>query len=399
MIVDGEVNGSMSNYFQNKATEIKNHINAQDEDYILKTDTDELVDFFIQHYILPEIEIDSTQENMYEKASKSTIHHNSQIIYTVGIPIILKEDIEKTISHRADTYLTRLSFKLRDNYLTTNIIVSINAVNADGQVTTALDQLKQTINYKNNTVEGGSRNLRAEIKRHIETLKDKYKKVNELTKSIGQNIPIRLRIKQNNSLPIDLKVKKKIKIIKPEPKSTSEPYLESDVIDSVIDLIRNQGKQFEISRNTYSKFSEPELRDVILGMLNAIFEGEATGESFVGEGKTDILLKLDIEGGLLSAECKYWSGEQGYQKGIDQHFGYLTWSQDYAIQITFSKNAGLSDVISNAKKATQEHSTYRDNSLREVDRQYFITNHHFPDDSKKQVEIHHLLFDLHPKKV
>lgn len=398
MIVYGEANGNMSTYFQNKAIEIKNTIDAQDEEYILKTNTDELADFFLQDYTLSEINVNSSEENMYEKTSKPTVDH-SQVIYTIGIPIVLNEDTEKTISHRADTYLSGFSFKLQDNYFTTEIKVSINNKNANRQTEIALDNIKKTIDYKNNSVRKGNQNFRTEIIDHIERVKENYKKINELTESIGENIPIRLRVKKNSLQPINLKIKKKIRIIKPEQESNLQPYLESDVINAVIDLIKNQGRQFEISRVTYSKLLEPDLRNIILGMLNAIFEGEATGESFVGEGKTDILLKLNIEGGILSAECKNWSGEIGYQKGIDQHFGYLTWSQDYMIQITFSKNAGFTDVINNAKKASKEHPTYIDGSLRDIDRQYFITKHSFPDDSKKHVEIHHLLFDLHSKKV
>ena len=87
---------------------------------------------------------------------------------------------------------------------------------------------------------------------------------------------------------------------------------------------------------------------------NSIFTGDATGESFVVNGKTDIRLKhSNIEGGILSAECKFWSGEKKYQETIDQHFNYLTWRQNYAIQITFSKKEGFTEVIKKARNASE----------------------------------------------
>ncbi|MCA2003655.1 MAG: hypothetical protein LDL06_02685, partial [Candidatus Nitrosotenuis sp.] len=210
-----------------------------------------------------------------------------------------------------------------------------------------------------------------------------------------ENLPIKLK-RKDNSPGIDLRIKKKIRVLLPKEKqSESQPYIEGDTLNAVIDLIRNQGRSFELTPKVFSTLEEEWLRDIILSMLNAVLEGGATGETFVKRGKTDIHLKLNVEGGILSAECKFWGGEKKYQETIDQHFGYLTWKQDYAIQITFSKNVDFSSVINNSIKATKEHPTYVEGSFRQVDKSYFITSHILLGDSEKRVEVHHFLFDLH----
>ena len=103
---------------------------------------------------------------------------------------------------------------------------------------------------------------------------------------------------------------------------------------------------------------------------------------------------MNIPGGILSAECKFWQGKKVYKETIDQHFGYLTWRQNHAIQITFSTNRGFSDVVEKAMKASKEHPNCITNSFKKIDDSYFITRNTLPSDSKKQVEVHHLLFDI-----
>ncbi len=184
----------------------------------------------------------------------------------------------------------------------------------------------------------------------------------------------------------------------PETRKEAEPYLEKDQVDAVIELLCSQGKEFEITPVVYSRMEEEQLRDLMLGMLNAVFQGDATGETFVKTGKTDIHLKLNMKGSILTAECKFWRGEKQYQETIDQHFGYVTWRQNFAIQITFSTNRGFTDVIEKAVEATMGHQTYVKDSYRKIDDSYFITQHTFPEDSRKRVEVHHLLFNLYYEK-
>src|SRR5260370_4966399 len=58
---------------------------------------------------------------------------------------------------------------------------------------------------------------------------------------------------------------------------------------------------------------EEDLRTHFLVQLNGVYEGQATGETFNFEGKTDILIRAD-GGNIFIAERKFWSGElTGYE--------------------------------------------------------------------------------------
>lgn len=392
--VEGDSRQRMSEYYRNAIINIQNSIDAQEEDFVLNRDIDELTEYFIQDYLLPTLQEDSSRQMIIEKMKSDGGASSSHVSFKVGIPLVLEEGIEKTVSHRASTYVGGLGFSLENGALTLTMQLPAPAANPERSVENELGQLRKTIEYKNNDVEHGNTNLRQTIKQYLQRRKNKLENENNVIKTITEKLPINL--KQKPDAPdIDLKVKQKIKILLPEKKESEEPYLASGALDAVISLIKKQGRSFEVTPKVFSTLDEESLRDIILSALNAVLEGDATGETFVKLGKTDICLKLKIKGGILSAECKFWAGEKLYIETIDQHFRYLTWQQSKAIQITFSKNQGFTDVIEKAKKATMEHPTFVTGSLKEIDEQYFVSEHTFPDDPKKKVEFHHLLFNLY----
>lgn len=241
----------------------------------------------------------------------------------------------------------------------------------------------------------GNERIRNSIKTYIENkqkvLKQEYKRLD----TIIEKVEIPLAVKKEERLPvIDFGVKEELKpLIKPEPKKRKEPILNKNSVVNLIHYIRNSCLSFEITPEVFSKHNEEELRNIILGHLNAIFGGEATGETFNKLGKTDISLRI-AEGNVLIIECKYWHGKKKYIDGISQLFRYLTWRQNYGILVTFARRRGFTEVIRKAKEATQEHGIFISISISERSTSEFVTEHRFPDDVEKKVEIHHLLFNL-----
>ena len=58
---------------------------------------------------------------------------------------------------------------------------------------------------------------------------------------------------------------------------------------------------------------EERLRDILLVSLNAFFEGESTGETLNGKGKTDILMRIG-DRNVMVGECKIWGGSAVFGK-------------------------------------------------------------------------------------
>jgi len=391
LFAHGDSEGSIDDYFRDSWRRVKEDINSSEESHILNTDTDELVNFYYEKYVLPTIEIDTSKQNKLEK--NDTIASGQNTV-TFGIPVILKQDLGIVISRTANPHLMMFHFVLQDGYLSSNIDPSGGQI-GKSHIENIEKHLKTVIQQKNATVNSQNPQFKKTIENYLKPLKEKIKAENAHLEQIASELPVELIKNDNAPPPVNIKIKQKIQIVKPEPQKKTDPSIQRKSVEAVLELINSQGRQFEITPKVFSELGEEELRDIILSMLNAVFQGSATGETFVKKGKTDIHLQMNIDGGILSAECKFWGGEKLYCETIDQHFGYLTWRQNYAIQITFSTKQGFSEVIGKAMDSAKSHSTYFGNSFREISETHFVTTNTFPEDSSKRVEIHHLLFNLY----
>ena len=386
---------TLREYFDQAIEKSKREINSMSDEYILGVDTDEITEYFVSKYELPTIDKDTSRE-MSWKRDKSTVREYERILpITIEYPIRLKNNLEIVIKKRASTFqMSEPNIDLHENSLRVSTDLPTNGTGQENRISSLIERLEKIITGKNNDVKNGNGRLSSEIRTYIEQKKETIKEEEELVEKIIKKVPIRLQKKTGNRIPVvDFKVKKTISPIMPEVRKKEELFLDVSQVDAVISYLVNACLSFETTPRVYSDLEEEDLRDILLGILNAIFEGDATGETFVKLGKTDIHLRIQ-KGSILVTECKFWDGEKKYHGAIDQLFSYLTWRQNYGIVITFSKRRNFSDVINNAKTAATNHKTYITDSLEVKNESYFITKHRFPDDPAKIIEICHLLFNL-----
>ncbi len=387
--VEGGSQDSLSTYYGYSRNGIQDKIDSADKNALLNSNIDELVEFCVQDFVLPLVEIDSSKKPIVEDETKVG---RRQMALKIKLPLIQEEGIDTVIGHTSSTQIIGVQYAFENGFLISYVICSES--NTIGAVQNQIERLETVLKYKNQQIPGENANLRDYTKRYltqiIQRLQQNKKGLDEL-----ESLQIELVKKGEGNIIPDLKVKEKIRVLMPESKKRIEPELQQDTVNKIVDVIRNHCRQFEITPKGFSKLNEEELRDVILANLNSHFEPLATGETFVKLGKTDLHLKLNIEGGILSGECKFWNGYKAYQEAINQHFKYLTWIQDFAIQITFSKNKDFSNIIEESIKASTEYSTYIKDSLRRISDQYFVTENTFPEDSKKKIEIHHILVNMY----
>ena len=103
---------------------------------------------------------------------------------------------------------------------------------------------------------------------------------------------------------------------------------------------------------------EEQIRDIILVDLNGHYDGDATGESFNAQGKTDILIRAEGRN-VFIAECKIWDGPSTLKAAIDQILNYLTWRDTKAALLLFSKNLGFTSVLNSIGNTVPEHSNFK----------------------------------------
>lgn len=378
---------SLGDYYKNIMVQIKREIEQNPEEYLLTVDPEELVEYYTQKHSLPLIEKDENRKITLEKGKSSYGRVPLRVFY----PIIPKKNFEIVVRREASTrFLSGFSFQLQEKWL-----VFSTEMHDESALKAQIEKLNQVIGWKNNYVRAGNESIRREIKTYIENRQSALKQEYKQLESIIEKFEVPLAVKKEEPLPVvDFGVKEELKpLIKPKPRKPKELTLGKSKVSTLIDYIRNSCLSFEKTPGVFSKHKEEDLRNIILGNLNAIFEGEATGETFSKLGKTDISLRIE-KGNILIIECKFWEGKVNYIDGINQLFRYLTWRQNYGILVTFAKRRGFTKVIRKAKEATQEHDTFISGSMSHRSASEFITEHRFPDDVEKKVEIHHLLFNL-----
>lgn len=92
--------------------------------------------------------------------------------------------------------------------------------------------------------------------------------------------------------------------------------------------------------------------------MNGHYEGQATGETFNYQGKTDILIRSDGKN-IFIGECKYWSGPKKFSETIDQLLGYSSWRDTKVAVIVFSRNRDFTNVVAAMDQTTKEHPNFK----------------------------------------
>lgn len=184
----------------------------------------------------------------------------------------------------------------------------------------------------------------------------------------ASKIPVVQRDQPAVSVPVKpsvLQIRNKPKLA--EPISGPQFYLAPEDFEGIIDVVRQVTLAIERSPAAFERLKEEHIRDIILVFLNGYFRGRAGGETFNVKGKTDILINENGKN-VFIAECKFWSGPEGFAGAVDQILGYLGWRDTRALLLVFNKNKDSTRSLRVARETLKQHPDF----LRE--RQYSEDN-------------------------
>ena len=126
--------------------------------------------------------------------------------------------------------------------------------------------------------------------------------------------------------------------------------------------------------------------------LNALYEGNATAETFSYLGKTDI--QICYEGKpVFTAECKFWSGPKALLETIDQLLRYTTWRDTKTAILLFNRQKEFSKVLGQVESTMRKHQNFvRFEGVNDETQFRFVLSH--PGDSKRHIIVTVLVFDI-----
>ncbi len=175
--------------------------------------------------------------------------------------------------------------------------------------------------------------------------------------------------------------------------SVQEYVLEVLEYDDILSTISSMAKVMERTPSVFAEMNEEPLRTILLVALNGIYEGQATGETFNGRGKTDILIRRG-DRNVFIAECLMWKGSKYLQgKMDDQIFRYAMWRDSKVALIVFNRGGKFSRVVESMKETVAAHSQCVGETdwKHESGARYIFRRH---DDRQRQFTLTALAFDV-----
>ncbi|HEX3148023.1 MAG TPA: hypothetical protein VHR66_08055 [Gemmataceae bacterium] len=160
----------------------------------------------------------------------------------------------------------------------------------------------------------------------------------------------------------------------------------------ILTTLKDAAMVMERTPQSFKGADEETIRDHLLVSLNAVFQGQVTGESFNGAGKTDILLRSEGQN-IFIAECKVWTGPSAFDKAVDQLFSYLTWRDCKCAILVFNRNMDSTAVERKMDEVVRKRAEFRKTiSFEPGNRgQYLLAK---PSDPEKEITLTTLVFDV-----
>lgn len=234
----------------------------------------------------------------------------------------------------------------------------LDAASLKSEFENQLAQIKQTIGNLATDSTSFNASLPVKIQDKVEARRKKLLADQGVMSELGFPLRHREGATQTYSVPITPKklVQQPTSInsapFKPEPTLTAQQY------EDILSTLGNMALVLERSPKAFTTMEEEDLRQHFLVQLNGLYQGQATGETFNFEGKTDILLRSEGKN-IFIAECKFWKGPEALKKTVDQLLGYASWRDTKTAILLFNRNKNLSSVLEKIPPVVKAHANFK----------------------------------------
>jgi hypothetical protein len=402
--------GELRIFLAQRSKAIVDEIQKQDSDYILKVSEEDFCRYLASKYLLepPELiedELHVANQNEVDidvsKDSMRLVFDRSRPAFVKGIEVII------AVPFTGDGQLFQYTPSMYSSFprgviegqkvLLIHRQVDHNPEELKQAYTNEIKQIKKYLDWIKEDIISFNRTLESLIKKAVKNRKQKLLADQGLVNALGIPIKRRDNLPKTYTIPT---LQRKPKIVR--PKVTEEPFqpeptLPEEEYAQILSIINNMTLVMERSPQTFTKLAEEEIRDHFLMHLNGHYEGQATGETFNSQGKTDILIRAEGKN-LFIAECKFWKGEKAFFDTINQLLGYTSWRDTKTAILLFNKNKNFSSVLTQIPSVSKSHDCYkRDHDLKstELDNETTYSSvFHQPDDENRELILTIMAFNI-----
>jgi hypothetical protein len=367
---------------------ITDEIEGTAADRLLNTTPDSWVEYFQSRYELRTPVIDEAGITVEQSEAKVDVSRDpnrlifdrSQPFYlkgtgvTVYLPFTGEEDLFKCAPS------TRTLNPPRGKVQGQELLLRYTRLDHDAatlkrEIEQELGQIRQHLEWLARDVAPFNSAISQFVREKVEARRQKLLKDQGLVGNLG--FAVRRRTDASETYAVPTVHRKAVPVRAPKGKAATppEPTLAMEEYEHILNVISNMVAVMERSPKAFKGMKEEDLRQHFLVQLNGQYEGQASGETFNFEGKTDILIRSEGRN-IFIAECKFWDGPESTTKAIDQLLGYTSWRDTKTALLVFNRQKNFSSVIQKVREAVNAHP----NVVRKLS---------YPLETGQRVELHH----------
>ena len=315
------------------------------------------------------------------------------VTVTLEVPFTGNPTILKCRGPRFTTHVPRAELRSR------RLRISVTRTDHDAQsirthLQNKLDSIKKYLTWSDELLRAFNEGLEAEASQYINRRRDRLLANQNLVANLG--FPMHQRQDSKTYTPPEVRRR----VVTTPPTSSSgpfvpEPALEMEEYEHILGLILSTARMLERSPATFSAMGEEQLRDQFLVVLNTHYEGQATGETFNANGKTDILVRSK-DRSVFIAECKIWRGAKSLSGAVDQLLSYTTWRDTKTAVVVFNRNKNVSEVIEKIPSTLEQHPRHKRKLNVDLEGAYRCLLSQ-KNDSNRELVLTVLIVDMPPK--
>lgn len=308
--------GELSIFLREKVNQAKAEIKNKSSDYILNVDIQAYSNYLVEKYSIEpltlledeitvttvEKDIDVSQDPMrfIDDRSRPVYLSGTEITYYIpfrGTPELFRYKTS-TFNYSPPKGVIR-GQELWVSFEGTNL----EAEDIKRKFENVLVDIKKWLGWVEKDLNKYTSQLITEIEEDIKSRREKLLKANTLVSNLDYPL------KEREGMPKTYAVPEVRRKISPEPipsgtLSKLEPVLSMNHYEHILGVVNNMTLVMERSPQAFKSMDEESIRQNFLVQLNGHYEGQATGETFNYQGKTDILIRVNDKN-IFIAECKF----------------------------------------------------------------------------------------------
>jgi hypothetical protein len=365
------VDGDLSAALESQAKRLSQAVEGYDANKLLNTPVEDLCTYFVEQFRVEPINLLETETTTDQRETRIDVSgdRGARFRFEENARNQPATSVEFFVPFTGDAIL----FKTRPSTYTSNppqgtirgnelILTFVAREPQPGVLKTefdrALGSVKQYASWVNQGVTAYNESLPNVARRAVDARRQRLLQAANMQASLGFPMKRRDGTPSTYSAPA---VKRRLPT--PPPTASSAPFRPEPALDTaeyehILTVIQNMTLVLERSPSTFKGLDEEGIRQHFLVQLNGHYEGAATGETFNGEGKTDILIRQDGKN-LFIAECKFWKGPATLTDAIDQLLSYTSWRDTKTALLVFVRDVAMSTVVAKVPEVLRQHSSFK----------------------------------------